>query len=75
MKEDKTEDEEEIRPEKEDIDVLGEIAGVNAEGLGKLAREEKSQELRDSNKYVRKFRALYRKYFRRKRADTQKIKA
>lgn len=66
--------EEEFTPEEKDIGIIEEITGKNHEGLKKLAREEKSQEQRDSSKYVRKFRKLYRRYLKKSEAKTQTIK-
>ena len=68
-------DEEKFRPESEDIGIIGEITGKNREGLEKLAKEEESQKYRDTNKYLRKLKLLYRKHFKRSEASTQTIKA
>jgi hypothetical protein len=73
MTDDKTE--EEFTPEDEDIGIIGEITGKNSEGLEKLASEEQSKAYRDSNKYFRRIRNLYRKYVKRSRANTQTIEA
>lgn len=67
--------EEEFTPEEKDIGIIEEITGKNTEGLEKLAKEEKSQEHRDSSKYVRKFRKLYRRYLKKSEAKTQTIEA
>jgi len=69
------ENEEDFRPEEEDIGIIGEITEKNREGLEKLAKEEKSQEKRDSNRYIQKLKLLYRRYFRKSEASTQTIKA
>lgn len=72
MKDEKDED---FTPEEDDLGIIGEITGKNTEGLEKLASEEKSRSYRDSNRYIRRLRNLYRKYVKKSRAKTQTIKA
>jgi len=74
MSKEKTEKEQFI-PEEKDIGILGEITGMNTEGLEKLADEEKSEAYRNKNKYFRRLKVLYRKYIKRSSAKTQTIDA
>lgn len=75
MEKEKSKVEEKFIPEKEDVGLLGEITGMNTEGLEKLADEEKSEAYRNQNKYVRRLKVLYRKYIKRSSAKTQTINA
>ncbi|MFB6175080.1 MAG: hypothetical protein ABEJ87_03815 [Candidatus Nanohalobium sp.] len=66
---------EDFKPEEEDIGLIGEITDMNREGLEKLAGEEKSEEYRSSNRYIRKLKKIYRKYVKKPDAETQTIQA